>query len=419
MQLNEISTFYTLQIEQEFWPFWRKAFDMEHGGVFTCYSNDGEQLLSMNKYTWSQGRFLWLCAALFELAQKGKLTLDAAELERFAHQTFSFLKNNSRMANGHIYYSTSQSGAAIDEDLSIFADGFYILGMAKYALIWHSDEAYMLALESYQGCKNRIQTGQYRTEPYPIQEGFESHSISMIFLNVAEELAEAALHLGKPEYNELCHDCEQISQHILSRYMQQSGRIIELYTEEVHLKDSLLARHVNPGHAIESVWFHIHFFLKHKTANKDSEIQQLAKVTLYALEQGWDDRYGGLKRFVDPAGGDPKGNRLGDPMEQLILDTHDTKLWWPHSEALYTTLLMYKLTGNTAFQSWYDKLHQYVFSTFPHPDPTIGEWIQIRDRAGAPLNKVVALPVKDPFHIIRNMLLIIQLPDLLKQQLKE
>lgn len=37
------------------------------------------------------------------------------------------------------------------------------------------------------------------------------------------------------------------------------------------------------------------------------------------------------------------------------------------------------------------------------------EWIRIRDRAGAPRDQVVALPVKDPFHICRNLMQIIEL----------
>ena len=39
----------------------------------------------------------------------------------------------------------------------------------------------------------------------------------------------------------------------------------------------------------------------------------------------------------------------------------------------------------------------------------MGEWIQIRDRRGAPVDKVVALPVKDPYHVLRNLLLILEL----------
>ena len=50
-----------------------------------------------------------------------------------------------------------------------------------------------------------------------------------------------------------------------------------------------------------------------------------------------------------------------------------------------------------------------TFRTFPNPNPKIGEWIQIRNRLGEPESKVVALPVKDPFHIARNLILIIDL----------
>jgi N-acylglucosamine 2-epimerase len=53
----------------------------------------------------------------------------------------------------------------------------------------------------------------------------------------------------------------------------------------------------------------------------------------------------------------------------------------------------------------------YVVRTFPHPDPAVGEWIQIRDRAGRPLEQVVALPVKDPYHIARNLLQLLALFD--------
>ena len=36
------------------------------------------------------------------------------------------------------------------------------------------------------------------------------------------------------------------------------------------------------------------------------------------------------------------------------------------------------------------------------------EWLQVRDRNGRPLDRVVALPVKDPFHIARALLLVLE-----------
>jgi N-acylglucosamine 2-epimerase len=52
------------------------------------------------------------------------------------------------------------------------------------------------------------------------------------------------------------------------------------------------------------------------------------------------------------------------------------------------------------------RLTDYTLDTFP--DPEGAEWLQVRDRAGRPLDRVVALPVKDPFHIARALLLALE-----------
>ena len=85
------------------------------------------------------------------------------------------------------------------------------------------------------------------------------------------------------------------------------------------------------------------------------------------------------------------------------------KLWWIHSEALYTTLRLYLETGDEQFWAWHEKVFAYTFRVFPNRDPEIREWKQICMRDGRPQEKVVALPVKDPFHITRNLILIIEL----------
>jgi N-acylglucosamine 2-epimerase len=84
-----------------------------------------------------------------------------------------------------------------------------------------------------------------------------------------------------------------------------------------------------------------------------------------------------------------------------LRESWSNKLWWVHSEALYALVLAFEHTRDPWFLDAYWKYHEYVFRTFPNPDPAIGEWIQIRDRAGRPEDKVVALPVKDPYHITR------------------
>lgn len=63
------------------------------------------------------------------------------------------------------------------------------------------------------------------------------------------------------------------------------------------------------------------------------------------------------------------------------------------------------------FVDLYNRAQEYTFKTFPDRENDTGEWIQIRDRRGKPANRVVALPVKDPYHIMRNMILIVELLD--------
>ena len=72
---------------------------------------------------------------------------------------------------------------------------------------------------------------------------------------------------------------------------------------------------------------------------------------------------------------------------------------------------MNSLTEDPAYLEIHDRTLDYVKKHFINPDRSIGEWIQILTREGKPQEKVVALPVKDPFHITRNLLLICELLD--------
>src|SRR5918992_916760 len=64
-------------------------------------------------------------------------------------------------------------------------------------------------------------------------------------------------------------------------------------------------------------------------------------------------------------------------------------------------------TGRTDVAEWYERLRTYTLATFPAGPGE--EWIQIRQRDGSPLEATVALPVKDPFHIARSLLLLAEL----------
>lgn len=408
MNFNKIQTFYIHQLEENFIPFWEKAIDEVYGGVFTCFTNDGDKCISDRKYVWSQGRFLWLCCYLQKLKDDGLIKL-SEKWKESRKKTYHFLKENARMSNNHIVFALEKDGRKISDqlDVSIFADCFYVLGCNAYAQYEQDEEAFEHALCIYETIKYRIERNTFKSEPYPIPTGYRSHSIPMILLNVVQELQET-LKILKKCNQELMKEEEQLLLDIIQNF-SSAHRIKEMKSNDLKHKDTLLSRHVNPGHTLESVWFMLHSLSHLKLRESDDYIHRLSELSRQSLALGWDDDYGGLFRFVDKEGGIPKGQKIGDVYESLIIDTWDTKLWWPHSEALYTTLLLYKQTKDDKWIEWYQQLEKYIFKTFPNTHNANGEWIQIRNREGNPIEKVVALPVKDPFHIIRNFIHIIRL----------
>jgi N-acylglucosamine 2-epimerase len=149
---------------------------------------------------------------------------------------------------------------------------------------------------------------------------------------------------------------------------------------------------VVPGHAIESMWFQMHIARKHN----DRETQDRACAAIKRhLELGWDDEYGGLLLAVD-----------ADGRSEVAWSFHEAKVWWPHTEALYACLLAYEHTRDDAFLAWHKRVHRYSYALFP--DHEHGEWRQRFDRRGNLITDVVALPVKDPFHLPRALVYCIE-----------
>jgi N-acylglucosamine 2-epimerase len=190
--------------------------------------------------------------------------------------------------------------------------------------------------------------------------------------------------------------------------VDENNVLHEILTCDNRFFPQVLCQHMNPGHTIEDIWFMLD--AADLCGRKDWE-EKIFAVARKALENGWDTQYGGILHFSGVSGGKPEGDTDGVAEEPMTrqLSGWDDKLWWIHSEALYTTLLCHFRTGDDTFLDWHDKVFDYTYRTFPNPDPEIREWIQIRRWDGSPQEKVVALTVKDPFHIARNLILILEL----------
>ncbi len=399
--------FYCRTLTDSFLPFWEKAVDRTYGGVYTCFDNRGKEMLSQDKYTWSQGRFLWMWSRIVSLIESGVLPVEMkAKVEQYradAALTAEFLSNHAFMDNGNVIFLLSREGEPKKAyegeglDASIYADCFVALGFAQFAITFKDADYALKAEEVYRNITRRVDAGTFMTMPYPVPQGCSMHGLPMFSMYTGSDVARAL------EANGFADKASSVR----AKALDYAGP----YNLEVKgpssMDDTLLVRHMTPGHTMECLWFYLHLMDDARILDRMALVDELGS---YAFDHGWDEQYGGLFRFVDRATGlEPQGRLVDDPYESLIRKTWDTKLWWVHSEALYFTALMAKRTGDDYWKKANRKLFDYTFSTFPNPDMEVGEWIQIRRRDGSPLDEVVALPVKDPYHIVRNLLLLLEL----------
>lgn len=405
--------FYREHVAEILVPFWMdRALDEDNGGVYTCFNNRGTELLSRDKYTWSQGRFVWVLSRMASLWDRGIFDKDASRYLTHATKTVHFLREHAFLENGNCAFLLSEEGEKKESqpgqgfDTSFYADCFVILGFAEYARVARDSGVLGVALGLFERVAERLGQGNARSEPYPVPPGYEPHAVPMIMLNTAWELARCLRSAGHGRAAGLETLSLSYAEEIIQRFRSEDGAVVELLPTKGAEADTLLARHLNPGHTVESMWFVMSVA---NEAGRWDLIRDAARGLTKAFDVGWDPEYGGLLRFVDRSGGAPEGRRIGHPYERLILETWDTKLWWPHSEALYATLLAAGLTDDEDMRRLHALVHDFTFNTFPNPDRGIGEWIQIRDRGGRPVDKLVALPVKDPFHTMRSLLLILDL----------
>lgn len=414
---GDLYAFYEKELKENILRFWLpRCIDREYGGYLNCFTNRGDRLVSYDKYTWSQGRFLWLFS---RLAVTEAPLFSEQERQRFleyARQGAAFLEEHCLMGEDdwRAVFLMGRGGEpkAISPgaplDMSIYADCFVIVGMAMYAYADSDPEAYQFAKRLYRSVRSRVALGRFRTLPYPLSKTYRAHGIPMMLSHTAHELHRAAAKMEPAYCGELRSHLQSLAEDILTHFVDQDNVLHEVLTCDNQFFPQVLCQHMNPGHTIEDAWFLLDAA---RLCERPDWNETIYAVALRALANGWDDEFGGLLHFCGVAGGPPVGDTRGvehEAMTQQLTGWSD-KLWWIHSEALYTTLRCYIASGNEEFLQWYHRISRYTFQTFPNPDSSIGEWIQIRGRDGAPQDKVVALPVKDPYHIARNMLLILEL----------
>jgi len=372
-------------------PFWMSHAMDDAGGINTCIRDDGS-IVSRDKWLWSQWRAVWVWSKLFNVFGPNRGWLEAAErIYRFASR---FGWDDGA---GGWRLRLAYDGTVLDGCESIYVDGFAIYALTEFARASGSNEAVSLARRTADSVLKRLRAPHDRIPafPYPTPPGARIHGLPMIFSLVMWELGRLCVEKSYADA------ALEMSDDIFSHFYRADRDVI---LERISADNSEYAAPIGtaivPGHGVEDMWFQIH--IARDTGDMERTREACHLIDRH-LTLGWDAEYGGILLAVDADGRGEVGWKFAD-----------TKLWWPHTEALYSTLLAYEHSRDKRFLDWYSKVHDYSFSHFPVSG--YGEWTQKLDRRGRPITDVVALPVKDPFHLPRALIYCLDVLDRLIAQ---
>ena len=358
-------------------PFWMEhSIDKEMGGYFTCLERDGE-VFDTDKFVWLQGREVWMLATLYNKVEKKAEWLEAAI------QGAEFLKRHGHDGNLNWYFALDREGHPLVEPYNIFSYTFAVIAFGQLALATGNEEYAEIAKRTFDIVLSKVDNPKGKwSKAAPGARELKSFALPMILCNVALEIEPL---LDKDFLDRTIATCVHEVMDVF--YRPELGLIVEHLGIDGQLVDCMDGRLLNPGHAIEAMWFIMDLG---KRLGDKALIEKAVQIALQEVEYGWDKQYGGIFYFMD---------RLGHPLQQL---EWDQKLWWVHIETLITMIKGYELTGNEKCLEWFERVHEYVWSHFM--DPEHPEWFGYLNRRGEVLLTLKGGKWKGCFHVPRGLM---------------
>lgn len=378
-RIEELSKYFYDELLNNTLNFWiNHAPDFEYGGFHTCLDRKGN-LLSTDKPMWVVCRFTWLLSKLYNDLRKEEKWLELAK------HGIDFIKKYGFDKDGRMFYAVTKDGRPLRKRRYLFTETFGVIAFAEYARASGDKECLEIAKKTMNLIQElKSKPGALEPKTYPEARKTRDHSMSMIQINTLQILRSADN--NKKDYDRLIDNAiEEVFKYFVK---PEKKCLLEIVGENgEYLGELPEGRCVNPGHAIETAWF---IMEEGRSRNDMSLVEKALPLLDWSLNLGWDKKYGGILYFIDIEGKQPF---------QL---EWDMKLFWPHNEAIYATLLAHFLTREKRYLDWFEKVFDWSLKHFP--DKEYGEWIGYLHRDGSVALDLKGNFWKGPFHLPRQQL---------------
>jgi N-acylglucosamine 2-epimerase len=374
--LHKYARQYKEELLQNILPFWlANSKDEKKGGYFTCVDRTGK-VFDTDKFMWLQGREVWCFSYMYNNVEKKEEWLNMA-----LHGA-AFMEKYGKDEKGNWYFSLTADGKPLVQPYNIFSDCFATMAFAALDKAQPNDRYKKIALDTFENIIHRQHNwkGTY-SKAYPSTRDLKNFSLPMILCNLSLELEHI---IGKERVDSFIPSV--INEVMNVFYKPELGLILENVNQDGSFCNSFEGRLLNPGHAIEAMWFIMDLG---KRLQNEALITKACGIILNTLEHGWDKEYGGIFYFMDVA---------NNPPQQL---EWDQKLWWVHVEALVALAKGYAYTKDERCLEWFKKIHDYTWAHFK--DTENSEWFGYLNRRGEVLLDLKGGKWKGCFHIPRAL----------------
>jgi len=381
LNLKKLARNYRQELLSNVIPFWEShSIDHSEGGYFTCLDRKGK-VYDTDKFIWLQARQVYTFSKLY-------LEVEArSEWLEIAKHGAEFLIKNGRDENGDWYFSLDRFGVPLVNSYNIFSDCFAALAFGTLYKADPHTEYKDICLHTFERILQRQENPKKSfNKVHPRARKSQNFALPMIICNLSKELSHL---IDKKVADQLARDIEH--KLMYDFYIEDKNLILENVGIDGHFMDTFDGRLVNPGHAIEAMWF----VMDQAHARGDQDMVKIAlKRAIRMIEYGWDNQHGGIFYFLDAG---------GHPPQQL---EWDQKLWWTHLEALVCLAKGIAYLDDSKCKMWFEKIHNYTWGNFK--DNQYPEWFGYLNRQGEVLLNLKGGKWKGCFHVPRSLLLISQ-----------
>jgi mannose/cellobiose epimerase-like protein (N-acyl-D-glucosamine 2-epimerase family) len=350
----------------------------DDGGFHQCFMDDGSVYDSSTRHLVSSTRFVFNYANAYRHTGK-------AHYAEWARDGLGFVAGDHSLGNGQHAWVIS-NGMVSDGRAMAYGHAFVILAASSCIINEVCDATSVIEdvwdfMEQHFWDESGTAYADERTQDLLTLDPYRGQNANM---HMCEALLSAYEATGKSRY--LDRACTLAHRFAFDLAQLNDGLIWEHYDSQwqcdmqynIDKPDDLFKPWgFQPGHQVE--WCKL--LLQIHAHRPDQKWMDRARSLFdAAMQQGWDEQYGGLVYGFAPDGS--------------FCDSH--KYFWVQAEAFAAAWRLYKGTAKSRYLEDYNRLWRYSWDHLV--DHKQGAWFRIRNRDGSEFDKLKSPPGKTDYH---------------------